>query len=127
MRDRNPARATQSYVYSTRPIDDCLTILEIIGRHHRAWWQLKYSTPVTDSDRSKLSDLSYIHDPDGNVGSIDDHVTPARSAIYGYDAMGRMNMMVAEGSASTASYSHHHRHQPPFQHHHACRHAQHPI
>ena len=44
-----------------------------------------------------LSDLSYIHDPDGNVGSIDDHVTPARSAIYGYDAMGRMNMMVAEG------------------------------
>jgi RHS repeat-associated protein len=52
-----------------------------------------------------LSDLSYIHDPDGNVGSIDDHVTPARSAIYGYDAMGRMNMMVAEGSASTASYT----------------------
>ena len=60
-----------------------------------------------------LSDLSYIHDPDGNVGSIDDHVTPARSAIYGYDAMGRMNMMVADpgsgsgagGSASIASYT----------------------
>jgi RHS repeat-associated protein len=52
-----------------------------------------------------FSDLSYIHDPDGNVGSIDDHVTPARSAIYGYDAMGRMNMMVAEGAATNASYS----------------------
>ena len=60
-----------------------------------------------------LSDLSYVHDPDGNVGSIDDHVAPARSAIYGYDAMGRMNMMVADpgsgsgagGSASIASYT----------------------
>ena len=39
------------------------------------------------------------------MGSIDDHVTPARSAIYGYDAMGRMNMKVAEGAASTANYS----------------------
>ena len=51
-----------------------------------------------------LADLSYVHDPDGNVASIDDHVSPARSAIYGYDAMGRLNMMVAEGSASNASY-----------------------
>ena len=39
------------------------------------------ATPVG----TKYSDLSYIHDPDGNVASIDDHVTPARSAIYGYD------------------------------------------
>lgn len=54
---------------------------------------------------TKLSDLSYVHDPDGNVAAIDDAVTPARSAVYGYDSIGRVNMTVAEGSALTASYT----------------------
>lgn len=60
-------------------------------------------TRVTTAE--KLSDLSYVHDPEGNVAAIDDKVMPARSAIYGYDEMGRLNMTVAEGSASTANYS----------------------
>ena len=67
--------------------------------------RLKARRLTNSSTSTTLSDLRYVHDPDGNVASIDDHVTPARSAIYGYDAMGRMNMMVAEGSASTANYS----------------------
>jgi RHS repeat-associated protein len=61
----------------------------------------------------RLSDLSYVYDPDGNITSIDDAVTPALSALYGYDPVGRLNMMVADpgsgsgagGSATTASYS----------------------
>lgn len=54
---------------------------------------------------TKLSDLSYVHDPDGNVAAIDDKVASTRSAIYRYDAMGRMNMTVAEVSATSASYT----------------------
>ena len=46
-----------------------------------------------------LSDLAYVYDPDGNVASIDDAVVPDRSAIYGYDSMGRLNLMVSAGSA----------------------------
>jgi RHS repeat-associated protein len=52
-----------------------------------------------------LSDLRYRHDPDGNVAGIDDAVNPERSALYGYDAMGRLNLTVAQGSAASASYS----------------------
>ena len=58
---------------------------------------------------TRLSDLAYGYDPGGNVTSIDDGVTPERSAIYGYDSMGRMNMMVADpgpgGGSTAASYS----------------------
>ncbi len=58
---------------------------------------------------TRLSDLGYGYDPGGNVTSIDDGVMPERSAIYGYDAMGRMNMMVADpgpgGGSTAASYS----------------------
>jgi hypothetical protein len=62
--------------------------------------RLKARSLTRNATAQKLSDLAYVHDPDGNVAAIDDHVTPARSAIYGCDAMGRMNMMVAEGSAT---------------------------
>lgn len=52
-----------------------------------------------------LSDLSYVHDSDGNVTSIDDAVLPERSAIYGYDSMGRLNLTVANGSGGSQDYS----------------------
>ena len=52
-----------------------------------------------------LSNLSYIYDPDGNITSIDDAVTPERSSLYGYDSMGRLNMTVAEGAATAQTYS----------------------
>lgn len=52
-----------------------------------------------------LSDLSYVYDPDGNVTSIDDAVLPARSAIYGYDSMGRLNLTVANGPGGSQNYS----------------------
>lgn len=54
---------------------------------------------------TRLSDLTYVYDPDGNVTSIDDKVTPARSALFGYDAAGRLNMMVAEGNPASATYN----------------------
>ena len=59
------------------------------------------ATPVG----TKLSDISYGYDPDGNVTSMEDKVTPARSSLYGYDAGGRVNMMVAEGSNAPANYT----------------------
>lgn len=52
-----------------------------------------------------LSDLSYVHDPDGNVTSIDDAVMPERSTIYGYDGMGRLNMTVAGGAGGSQDFS----------------------
>ena len=54
---------------------------------------------------TKLSDISYGYDPDGNVTSMEDKVTPARSSLYGYDAASRVNLMVAEGSNAPASYT----------------------
>ncbi|MBT2135784.1 hypothetical protein KK137_15705, partial [Croceibacterium sp. LX-88] len=38
-------------------------------------------------DGSDLSNLSYGYDADGNIASIDDHLNPANSGLYGYDAM----------------------------------------
>jgi RHS repeat-associated protein len=67
--------------------------------------RLKARALTNAATSTALSDLRYVYDPDGNVAAIDDAVIPERSAIYGYDAMGRMNMMVAEGSAAPASYT----------------------
>jgi RHS repeat-associated protein len=67
--------------------------------------RLKTRRLTNTATSTALSALSYVYDPDGNVASIDDAVIPERSAVYGYDAMGRMNMMVAEGAASNASYT----------------------
>ena len=54
---------------------------------------------------AKLSDIAYGYDPDGNVTSIDDRVTPARSSLYGYDAAGRVNLTVGEGTVTPQGYS----------------------
>ena len=77
-------------------------------RGQEGWLKQRSLTNASSSATplgTKYSDLSYVYDPDGNVTSIDDAVMPERSALYGYDAMGRMTMMVAEGSASNATYS----------------------
>ncbi len=60
---------------------------------------------LTQTGGASLSDLSYVHDPDGNVTSIDDAVIPERSTIYGYDSMGRLNLTVAGGAGGTQTYS----------------------
>lgn len=67
--------------------------------------RLKSRSLVNPSTSTALSNLSYVYDPDGNVTSIDDAVTPERSAIYGYDPVGRLSMTVAEGSAAAETYN----------------------
>jgi RHS repeat-associated protein len=58
------------------------------------------------SSGTSLSHLSYRYDADGNLSAIDDQVTPANSAIYGYDEVGRLTLAVADGgSAGSQSYS----------------------
>ena len=66
---------------------------------------LTNSSSAASPAGTKLSDIAYGYDPDGNMTSMEDKVVPARSSLYGYDAGGRVNMMVAEGSNAPANYS----------------------
>jgi YD repeat-containing protein len=67
--------------------------------------RLKARRLTNATTNTALANLAYVYDPDGNVSAIDDAVTPDRSAIYGYDPMGRLNLTAADGSASAATYS----------------------
>ncbi|MBT2135787.1 RHS repeat protein [Croceibacterium sp. LX-88] len=56
-------------------------------------------------DGSDLSNLSYGYDADGNIASIDDHLNPANSGLYGYDAMGRLTLAVTPAGGGDQSYA----------------------
>ncbi|MBT2135785.1 hypothetical protein KK137_15710 [Croceibacterium sp. LX-88] len=56
-------------------------------------------------DGSDLSNLSYGYDADGNIASIDDHLNPANSGLYGYDAMGRLTLAVTPAGGSDQNYA----------------------
>ncbi|MEL6215789.1 MAG: RHS repeat protein, partial [Pseudomonadota bacterium] len=55
-----------------------------------------------------LSSLAYRRDEVGRIAAIADFVDPTRSALYGYDEVGRLTLAVSDGvstSAETYSYT----------------------